>query len=116
MNLNLKLFFQAITNIIDNAKKFSKDSEIKFTYYNQEKKNFIIEIRDYGTGISKQDLPFVFNRFYKGKYAENLDGEGLGLSIANEILILHNGKIEISSELQKGTKVLLKLPIIKNLD
>ena len=63
-------------------------------------------------GIDESELPFIFNKFYKGKHGENLPGEGLGLSISKEIVLLHNGEFFITSEPQKGTIVQILIPLL----
>jgi signal transduction histidine kinase len=116
LNLDKKLIFQVIRIIIDNAEKFSpKKSEILITCL-IENLMLIIEITDQGLGMDKLEIPLAFNRFYKGTNSENIPGEGLGLSIAKEILVRHKGDIEFISKLHEGSKIKIVLPIIKLLD
>ena len=113
VNINMKLIMEAINNILDNAMKFSKKgSEILIKFYLKNDTDLIIEISDQGIGIEESEIPFIFNRFYKGKNAENLSGEGLGLSISREIILLHNGKIFVRSKIDQGTTVEISLPIM----
>ncbi len=98
---------------IDNAVKYShSDSQIKLS--SKIKNNqVVIKIIDQGIGIGKDDLPKIFNRFYQADNArtkgEN-DGYGLGLSIAQNIIKLHQGKIEVKSKLNIGTTFIIYLP------
>ncbi|MDW4524856.1 HAMP domain-containing sensor histidine kinase [Rossellomorea marisflavi] len=75
-----------------------------------------IEIKDTGIGISPDDLPHVFDRFYRGDQARSrgVEGTGLGLSIAKWITDIHSGSIKIESRPSKGTTIILSFPIRKN--
>ncbi|MPM67626.1 Alkaline phosphatase synthesis sensor protein PhoR [bioreactor metagenome] len=82
--------------VIDNAIKFSKESSI--IYLNL--KNNTVEVRDTGIGISREDMPYIFNRYYRIKTEENKTGTGLGLTIAQQIANRHN--VEMSAESEPG--------------
>lgn len=96
-----------ILNILDNAIKASNDngSIILSSYTDNELK--VIAIEDNGIGISQSDLKHVFNPFYKVDQSRSVheDSLGLGLSIAKDIMTMHGGKIEITSEFGKGSRV-----------
>lgn len=99
---------QVFINIIDNAFKFTHENEkitIEFVYADE---GIYINIIDTGCGISKEELPRVKEKFYKGKNSKSQNG--IGLSICDEIIALHDGTLEIYSELGKGTKVVIYLP------
>ena len=70
----------------------------------------IITIEDSGCGISKSDLPKVKNRFYKAN--NTVRGSGIGLAVADEIVKMHGGSLDISSELGRGTAVMITLPLV----
>lgn len=100
---------QVCINILDNAFKFtSEEGKVSFRVY-KEFENEVIEVQDNGVGISKEELPKVKEKFYKGKTSKSQNG--IGLSICDEIIKLHEGKFIIESEEGKGTKVIIKLPI-----
>ncbi|KAJ50601.1 signal transduction histidine kinase [Clostridium tetanomorphum] len=101
---------QVLINILDNAFKFLKDDgERKVLLKVQREDNYlVILIKDNGTGISKEDLPKVKEKFYKGKSSKSQNG--IGLSICDEIIKMHNGFFNIESELNVGTTVYIKLP------
>lgn len=97
---------QVFINVYDNAIKYSFGCSITTRVYEDEDWVYV-EIADTGDGIVKEDVENVTNKFYKGKHSKS--GSGLGLSITKKILDLHASAIEISSEYQKGTVVLIKL-------
>lgn len=100
---------QAFMNILDNALKFtSSNGEVKITL-SSNKDNVIISIKDNGCGIPLDDLPRVTEKFYKGQNSKSKNG--IGLSICSEIIALHNGNLQILSEENKGTEVIVSLPI-----
>jgi signal transduction histidine kinase len=104
---------QVLMNVISNAMKYTPDGgRIEIVTYSSGG-NVIITIEDTGVGIPAEDLPRVFDRFYRVDKARSREsgGTGLGLSIAKEIITLHGGDIEISSTQGVGTKVTITLPI-----
>jgi heavy metal sensor kinase len=112
------LFKQLFRIFLDNAVKFtSKKGEIKIKLDTIDKENFCFSIEDDGPGISKEDLPFIFDRFYqadKSRTRKSNKGSGLGLAIAKQIIDSYNGNIEIESKAAAGTKFIITLPIKEN--
>ena len=111
INGDEELLHQVWMNLLDNAIKFSEDGKtIKITskvvnnYYE-------VRIKDEGIGILEEDLPFVWEKFYKADKSHSQEGNGLGLSLVKRIIELHKGTIEIKSKINKGTEVIVKLPI-----
>lgn len=105
---------QVITNIIVNAIKYTPNGgDIKVSA-GQIYGNFYVKIKDNGIGIPQEDLPHVFDRFYRVDKARSRSsgGTGLGLAIAKEIVNAHNGDIKIASEKGKGTEVTLRFPVV----
>ena len=97
---------EAITNIIKNCVEHSKEnSEIIITYEQNNVYSSVI-IQDFAGGISKEDLPHIFERFYKGKNASK-DSVGIGLALAKTIIENDNGNIEIETD-NTGTRFLIK--------
>ncbi len=98
---------------LDNAIKYSgPNTKIKIIS-EINNKQLVIKIIDQGIGINKKDLPYIFDRFYQSDNArtkKNNSGYGLGLSIAKKIIEAHNGKIEVISKLNYGTKFIIYLP------
>lgn len=99
---------QLLTNLLDNAFKFTPEGgNIKLKVW-AEDKNLIIIVKDTGIGIPQDELPRVTEKFFKGKTDKS--NNGIGLSICKEIVDMHNGKLVINSELQKGTEVKVSIP------
>ena len=102
---------QVLINLLDNAFKFTEaEGTISISFSSVEGSLKIIA-QDDGCGISEEDLPRVKEKFYKGKNAKSKNG--IGLSICDEIVKLHDGEIFIESEEGKGTLVTVILPVIK---
>jgi signal transduction histidine kinase len=97
-----------ISNFIDNSIKASKEgSNIYLNVYKNKEDKIVLEVKDEGMGISKEDLPNVFEPFYmvdKSRTRAN-NGAGLGLSICAEIAKIHEAELEIQSEINKGTTI-----------
>lgn len=109
-----KRFTQVLHNVIYNSIKYcNENGEIKVVVsYDNHYLN--VMVNDNGVGIAKDDLPFIFNRFYRAEKARtsNVSGSGLGLSIVKDIVGKHKGMIDISSKVNEGTTVLIKIPIM----
>lgn len=91
--------------IFDNAVKFSPEgSDIYVTLASEEGRKVRIGIKDEGVGISEEELPYIFEKFYKSKLRMNATGTGLGLSIAKYIALKHGGTISVESTVGKGTE------------
>lgn len=107
------LLKEALRVFIDNSIKYTEEQgTIKINSYVKGKK-LVLEVEDTGAGISKEDLPFIFDRFYRADKSRTKEsgGTGLGLSIAKWIIIKHKGKIEVQSKLGHGTKITILLPL-----
>ncbi|MDQ0350298.1 signal transduction histidine kinase [Alkalibacillus filiformis] len=109
---------QVFSNLISNAAKYTTESDGEIAvdaHVHLDERHILIEITDNGTGINQEDLPYIFDRFYKqaslSRY--NPHGTGLGLAIAKEIVESHKGTISVESDLNVGTTFLIKLPIKK---
>ena len=99
-------------NLIDNAIKYSNDSPVIDIYTENRKGELVITIKDNGKGIAKDELKKIFEKFYRITDAniQDVKGFGLGLSYVKNIVIAHKGRIEVNSELGKGTQFDIFIP------
>jgi signal transduction histidine kinase len=141
VNVDVERIVQVLANLVDNSLKHtpSGGSIILAASYSQnglvqaddgqgseteadpdarldptaENGEVFISVEDSGFGILPEDLPFVFDRFYRGKQLTGrlLDGSGLGLAISRAMVELHGGKVSIESQPGKGTKITISLPV-----
>lgn len=106
------LIKHALVNLVENACKYSPTKSVVqlFFGFDQKEEFVFMEVKDSGIGISNDDLQSVTSTFFRGKNTGDIKGTGLGLAIVNEFVGIHGGKLEIDSELQKGTVVRIILP------
>jgi signal transduction histidine kinase len=107
---NPNLLATALNNLIDNACKFSSYSPVDISLTFQPGK-VLITITDNGIGISAEDIPKVKQPFFRAENVRSIKGTGIGIPLSNRVVELHNGQLEISSELNKGTIVTVILPL-----
>jgi signal transduction histidine kinase len=105
IELDPKLTRNIIINLVSNALKFSGENKKVQLRTFADKKHIGIEIEDEGMGISMEDQEHLFERFFRGQNATNIQGTGLGLNIVSEYAELMNGSVELKSELEKGTVI-----------
>ena len=103
---------QVVNNIVTNAIKYSLEQATIRIFITEDEKYFKINVRDTGMGISREDLPRIFERFYRVDKARSraMGGTGLGLAIAKEIMETHGGKLTAESEYGKGTTMTMWFP------
>lgn len=103
----------AINNILTNAIKYTPDGGTVFVETNVDDRLVYIKIADTGFGVSPSDLPRIFEKFYRVDRAETagIVGSGLGLATAREVISLHGGNIRVKSELNKGTEMVIEIPL-----
>lgn len=95
---------QVFINILSNAVKFTKAGGKIIVDLKYDKNHLVVSIKDTGMGIKKSDLPFIFERLYRGdKSRHEIEGSGIGLTIVKKILILHSATIDVDSEEGVGT-------------
>lgn len=107
ISCDFKWQVEAITNILKNCVEHSKDNSKIDISYEENKLYSKIEIKDYGVGIEKDDLPHIFERFYKGTNSSS-ESVGIGLALAKSIIESNNGYVSVESEVNKGTIFTIK--------
>ena len=110
--INPPLLEQALVNLIDNAINYSESGKTVVVEVAQTAEETILRVIDQGVGISSEHLPRLFERFYRVDRARSRSagGTGLGLSIVNHIVLIHGGKVEVASNIGKGSTFSIHLP------
>jgi signal transduction histidine kinase len=102
---------EAFVNIIGNAIKYSRDGSKVMVNAKENGNDVLISIKDNGIGISKEDLPHIFEGFYRAKSGQTVaTGHGIGLAVSRQIIEAHKGTITVESELGTGTTFFIRLP------
>ena len=113
-------FEQALTILMDNAVKYSRDKKVIDLSIDLEDQYALIRVKDQGEGISKEDLQHIFERFYRSDKSRHRvstqAGLGIGLSILSEIVEAYHCQIDVVSEVDKGTEFMLRIPIVREND
>ena len=106
-------FNNLISNLFDNAVKYSKDNLLIKVFTNSTNKNIIIRIEDNGIGMSKETQKRIFEKFYRAHTGNihNVKGFGLGLSYVKTMVDAHEGKIRVDSVLGRGTTFIIEMPL-----
>jgi two-component system sensor histidine kinase BaeS len=101
-----------ITNLIDNAIKFTPSGGVTVRVQN-DTGNAVVEVQDTGPGIDPEDLPLVFDRFYRTDKSRTRDvpGTGLGLAIVRSIVRVHHGTVEATRPAEGGTLFRIRIPL-----
>jgi signal transduction histidine kinase len=103
---------QALANLVTNVIKYSGDTKYLEIKLHRQNQYLAFDICDKGIGISKRDIKHIFDNFYRSQddTVRTIGGTGIGLTVVNHIINAHNGKIEVESELGKGTRFTLLIP------
>ncbi len=115
LSCNKPLLSLALMNIISNAVKYSDNQEV-FVSLHADDAVIVVIITDIGIGIAPEDVPHLFEPFFRGKNSIKYEGYGLGLPIAQKIIRIHHGELNVQSEQNKGTMVTItfKKQTLKN--
>lgn len=111
--MNFQLMEQAVTNLIDNAIKYSNEkTEVNISAGKVKGNGIVISVEDFGSGIPEEHHARLFERFYRVDKARSrqMGGTGLGLSIVKHIILAHNGRISVTSEVGSGSTFSLHIP------
>lgn len=106
---NAQLLQLALSNIVQNACKYSDNRPAYIALAATDKSNVII-IKDNGIGIPAQDLPFIYEPFFRASNTSRYKGYGIGLPLARNIIRLHGGNMVVNSQQDKGTEIRITLP------
>jgi PAS domain S-box-containing protein len=103
---------QVVTNLVINALNYTPDGRVRVTTF-QTTEEACLQVEDTGIGIDPEDLPNIFDRFYRGRRSQRSEtpGTGLGLAIVKEIVDLHDGHIDVDSQVRQGTTFKVWLPL-----
>jgi two-component system, OmpR family, sensor histidine kinase BaeS len=101
---------QVVTNLLTNALKFSPAGTTVRIEVMRAGQAAVLRVTDQGSGIAPEELPHIFDRFWRGREAARISGSGIGLAVAAELAAAHGGELTAASELGLGTQVTLRLP------
>lgn len=105
---------QAIDNLLSNAIKYSTDTKKTFIRLFKKSELVCIEVEDQGMGIPGDKLSRIFEQFYRIEQKESISGTGLGLTVVKEIIEAHHGTISVTSEIGKGSRFTIRIPLDGN--
>jgi two-component system phosphate regulon sensor histidine kinase PhoR len=109
-------FRNLISNLVDNAVKYSKEKLLLRISSSNSGKNLVMKFEDNGIGMSKETVRRIFEKFYRAHTGNlhNVKGFGLGLSYVKTIIDAHDGKIKVESTPGKGSSFTLEIPYMKD--
>jgi signal transduction histidine kinase len=104
---------QALLNLLSNAVKYSEESKYIMVKIHKNSTSALISVTDSGVGIAKEELKKIFDKFYRVPATKQKEkrGSGLGLTLAKHIIEAHGGAIEVESEVGKGSKFTIRIPL-----
>lgn len=104
----------AFSNLIENAIKYNRENGWIKVVLDADHRYFYVKIADSGIGIAKEELPHIFDRFYRVDKARSREsgGTGLGLAITKNIILLHDGAVRVNSVLDEGTTFTVRIPLV----
>ncbi|HAH62510.1 MAG TPA: two-component sensor histidine kinase [Treponema sp.] len=108
---NRELLAEVWMNIVDNAVKFSPAGVKLRVYLYAEKTDAVVKVQDFGCGMSEEAKKHVFEKFYQEDNSHTVEGNGLGLAVASQIIRLHGGRITVESTAGKGSVFMVTLPL-----
>ena len=116
MDMDIEKIERIILNLLSNAIKFSNENGNIYIRIMLNNDDVDIVVEDEGIGISKDDIPYIFDKFIQvdNTFNRKNEGSGIGLAIVKSFIDIHNGKIMVESQVGKGTKFIVKLPKIIN--
>ncbi len=113
INADRMLIIRVLENLVSNSIRYGKESGETLVTLKKENGNAVLEVKDNGTGISQQDLPKIWDRFFRADASRSSEGFGLGLSLVKQIVKLHDGSIQAESKLGEGSIFTVSIPTIE---
>jgi signal transduction histidine kinase len=110
LNLDKRLFSVAFINILSNAAKYTPEKGTVTLTTSSQEDQIVISVRDTGMGIAEEELPKIFDKFFRSPAADHIQGSGVGLATARRIIQMHGGDIRVSSTLGEGSTFSIDLP------
>lgn len=103
-----------LNNLLSNSFKYTQEGDLINLSYHTKDKYLIIEVDDNGRGIAKEDLPYIFDRFFQSKQKNHqyIGGAGIGLAFSKRLVEMHYGEISAHSMIDQGATFTVKLPIV----
>jgi signal transduction histidine kinase len=107
-------FSQVVVNLVTNSINYTRTGEVHVrTQWSDEKAQVCLQVSDTGSGILPEEMPYIYDRFYRGRNHRQgqIPGTGLGLAIVKDIVEIHDGEIEVESNVGQGTIFRIWLPV-----
>ncbi|MCM2344993.1 MAG: HAMP domain-containing histidine kinase [Alphaproteobacteria bacterium] len=111
VNIDKKIFSLILTNLLSNAIKYTQDNPHILVKLAVADNWLNIQIKDNGIGIPYDELPRIFERYFRASTATGIPGTGIGLSLVKDLVALYQGRLEVNSDAGKGTEFLISLPL-----
>lgn len=111
---NRAMLMRAMINLTDNAIRYGREGGVVSISLHAQSGEAVIVVEDDGCGIAKEDLPHVFDRFWRADSARSSLGTGIGLSIVQAVAHAHGGSVQAESETGRGSRFILRIPAKKN--
>lgn len=111
VNVDKKIVSLILTNLLSNAIKYTKDDPQIHVFIGLKDKWLNIRVKDNGIGIPYEEIPRIFERYFRASTASGIPGTGIGLSLVKDLVELYQGRLEVNSDAGKGTEFSVSLPI-----
>jgi signal transduction histidine kinase len=109
---NRQLLQLAFANVLNNACKYSSNAPV-MVFIASTDSHIVVTIKDQGIGIPEEELTLIYEPFFRASNTRHFEGFGIGLPLARNIVLLHKGTLEVSSTVQVGTTVQIKIPLMR---
>jgi PAS domain S-box-containing protein len=108
-----EMWEKIVLNLLSNALKFTLEGEIAVRLHPADDRYVTLQVQDTGTGISPEELPHLFERFYqiRGAKARSHEGSGIGLALVQELIQMHGGTVDVSSVVEQGSCFTITIPL-----